>query len=407
MTIYNSCSLRDLEGSLIHPISEWRPSFKAKSVSVRNLPSETLGISVAKFPNEASEVPLIGCLGSSSFAAINLIVTNLKLLFQEYLWGPSHPNQSPILNLSIRKGNVCSSTDLELSISVQHVCCIIPPEYLAILIGYFSLPDWSSKENDDLVVHDHADMDKEADKVVSYKFEVLNPPTILCPVENSEALFLKLESPQLYCRFIQNDSSDNLLNGVSSECMVPTEKMENGFDALNLFGRDLRLSVLRNGSSGSLMLHETGRECCTLIQSSVLIYGSGFDALLEMINQDVSTVERQSRCFHCDIPQFLQLKTMMMENPAAVDVSCTALTEIKVYANLLSLRLCKSSESNSQEMVAQLDTGFVLSATLENEVVSHLDIQFSLLVLHSFLMPVTLLKCIPDSSVSPVLKVHP
>lgn len=68
--------------------------------------------------------------------------------FQEFLWGPSQPNLSPILNIRVRRGVCQSSSGLEISFGIQHVCCVVPPDHLAVLIGYVSLPDWSSTDNE-------------------------------------------------------------------------------------------------------------------------------------------------------------------------------------------------------------------------------------------------------------------
>ncbi|GAB2222927.1 hypothetical protein Drorol1_Dr00017059 [Drosera rotundifolia] len=487
VTIHNSCSLRNLEESLIYPISEWRTHFNVMNKRIRSSPSENLGLPVNVFFNEASEISLIENSGNSSVTRMDLAVSNLKLHFhdssstvgtitaplgkasvtssadfldllcsieglslssvwwkkksQEYLWGPSLPNFSPILNFRLKKGSACPGTSLELSFGVQHVCCIIPPEYLAIIIGYFSLPDWSFYDNEDLEVHEQTHAAVEVGRVVMFKFEVLDS-TILSPIANNETFFLKLQMPQLYCSFIQNDALNNLLSGVTPECMLPADKIGDSFNSVNIFGRGLHLCVFSSCINNSILLHEAGRECSTLIQSvnadlwiripsvnpsltmtftpvtlimsriagcELLLGGlfskPGFEALLEIIDQ-YSAVEKQSNCFLYDVPQFLQLKNSLLANPLfPSDESSISLMEIKVCANASSLWLCQTSDSGSLDMVANLDMAFALSVSLQNESVSKLDIYFSSLVLHSLLNSVTLVKCISDSSVSSALMV--
>ncbi|GMG99180.1 hypothetical protein Nepgr_001020 [Nepenthes gracilis] len=491
-TIYNTGSLRNLEGSIIRPIPE-QTSFNLKDENIRMLESESLCAPLLKFSCEASEVPLVGCTSDSNLLLIELISASVKLHFhdsscivgtitipvgkasvtsheesldvlcsiegltlfshwwtsdfQKFLWRPSSQNQTSTLNLRMRKGNVCSSiTSLELSISIQHVCCIIPAEYLAIIIGYFSLPDWNSNESDHQITQNTNGPtdDTHDDEAIVYKFEVLDS-ILMSPVESCKKLFLKLESQQLYCSFIQNDPSDNALKDILSECLVSAHKFADKIHALNVFGRDLHLSLLLFKDccdSGSLMFYEAGHESFNLLQSlnvdvwiripsengsSQMTFPSatcvmvriascefvaegccsksGFDALLDVINQ-YSLVEGHSKYFLHDVPQFIQLKSSLKDNLVMVDATSTMLTEIKCCANSLSVNLYQSRDSNNQAMVARIDAGFVLSAPLLKERVWGLDIHFSSLELYSLPKSVLLAKCCSDGSVSKVLDIH-
>ncbi|VFQ83984.1 unnamed protein product [Cuscuta campestris] len=62
----------------------------------------------------------------------------------DFLWGPLTPTVSPIFQFCMRKETAKSRESLlELSFGIQNVSCVLPPEFLAVIIGYFSLPDWS------------------------------------------------------------------------------------------------------------------------------------------------------------------------------------------------------------------------------------------------------------------------
>ncbi|GAB4836767.1 hypothetical protein Ancab_001679 [Ancistrocladus abbreviatus] len=483
LTIYNSGSLRNLESSLICPIPEWRSSFSLIDKRKTPMP-EAPDAPVLKFLCGEGEAPLVGSSRGLNIIAIDLDVSGIKLHFHdsscivgtvtvpvgkasitrhrdcldalcsiegfalssplwtrnflEFLWGPLVSNESPILNLRARKGNSCSSnSSLELSISIQHVCCIIPPEYLAIIIGYFSLPDWTTYESDHLVIQNNGYANQENDRAIIYKVEVLDS-ILLSPTASSDKLFLKLECQQLYCSFIENDASENALDGILSECLIPAHKISHKTKSVNLFGLDLHLyhMLFKDCGNGSSMFYETVHESSPLIQSlnadlwiripyqnqpqsvtsqrcsmvriascEILVEGryakSGCDALLDVIDQ-YSSVEKESKLFHQDVSQFLQLKRSLKDNPVILaDVSST-LTEIKCCATLLSLKL---NQSDSPEVVARIDTGFTLSASLKSGILLSLDVHFSSLTFYSLITSTMLAKCCSNDSAA-VLEVH-
>ena len=164
--------------------------------------------------------------------------------FNEFIWGPSKPNLSPILNVRVKKNKQKpSSSHFEVGIGVQHVYCILPPEYLALLIGYFSLSDWSSYSNENHGGGRHENFDTENECSIVYKFEILDS-ILMLPVESSETQFLKVDIQQLYSSFICNSSSDSVLKDIPPEYLVPAHKLAQRNNCLNIFGRDLFLSFL-------------------------------------------------------------------------------------------------------------------------------------------------------------------
>lgn len=163
---------------------------------------------------------------------------------RQFLWGPSLPSLSPILNVRVSKEK-CGplSSRFEVSFSVQHVYCILPPEYLAVLIGYFSLPDWSSDSNEQPVNVGREYTETENECSLVYKIEILDS-TLILPMKSNEGHFLKTELQQLYCSFIDSSSLNNVLKDIPPECWVPAHKLSERNHCLNLFGRDLFLSFL-------------------------------------------------------------------------------------------------------------------------------------------------------------------
>lgn len=176
----------------------------------------------------------------------------------DFLWGPSLTNLSPILNVRVRKGD----SGFEISFSIQHVSCTLPPEFLAIIIGYFSLPDWNSTRKDEHV------MDSPEEIGIMYKFEMLDS-TLYVPVEGVDSQFLKLEIPQLYCSFMLNGDPCIVLHDIPSECLIPAHRVADKNHFLNIFGHDLSLSLLmllKDQTSDSLEFNQnTGQRNTPLI----------------------------------------------------------------------------------------------------------------------------------------------
>ena len=281
VTIKNSGSLGILEGSLFYAIPEWRKNcnlrerkIKKPKFSMKN-GSGTYGAPALKGSNSFMlDLNLSGTKihfhdSSCIVGSITMPITKLSLsihgdyldvmcsseglalssswwtkTFHELLWGPSLPNLSPILNLRLTKGSAESKDSRsKLSISIQHVCCILPPEYLAIVIGYFSLPDWGLSANKQPVIEKHKHINGEPESDLLFKLEIVDS-TLILPVESNGHQFLNLDIQQLYCSFIGKSCSGEVLRDIPSECLVQEYKVADRSHCLNVFGRDLSLSLL-------------------------------------------------------------------------------------------------------------------------------------------------------------------
>lgn len=305
VTICNSGSLASLESSLLYPNYEWRkylslrdrkirsPKFSIKEGSkLFHAPKllSTSGVTDqflidlhlrqirVHFHDSSCVVGTITVPFSKSSLFITedsmdilcsiegLILTSSwwTKTFREFLWGPSLPNLSPILNIHVRKGkNRYLSSHFEVSISIQHVHCILPAEYLAIIIGYFALSDWSSNSNDQPVTDGHEYINHANEDSFIYKFEILDS-TLILPVESNECQFLKVEIRQLYCSFIHERISDDALKEIPCEYLVPVHKLARRNHCLNVFGQDLFLSFV--------LFKDDGHGCSMFDQDTDSVY---------------------------------------------------------------------------------------------------------------------------------------
>ncbi|XP_038879510.1 uncharacterized protein LOC120071354 isoform X2 [Benincasa hispida] len=365
--------------------------------------------------------------------------------YLELVWGPSFPYLSPILNFRVRQEKISSlSAKIEISVGIQHVCCFLPPEFLAMMIGYFTLPDWSLQSNEHCFTgrNEHAGLEEETS--IIYKFEILDSALIM-PVENYEIQFLSFEMKELYFTFF-GGSLDDALKGVPPECSIPVYKLAKTNHCINLFGRELFLSLLlfkdkdRNSSLSffqstecqkvslvellnaeiwvripceSKFINESLQPTCimTRIRNCEVIVDDnhalgGFMALLENINQFAS-VEDQSRCFKSDVLQFFQLTRCLKEGTSVfLPESNTTLTEFEFCIDSLFLKL-KRQRNELLELNYRVELQFTCSGTLRNGIVEGMNFCFSLMVLYSVPKSVVMAKSsseqlspVPDISLS-------
>ncbi|KAL5574177.1 hypothetical protein UlMin_023774 [Ulmus minor] len=499
VTISNDGSLGSLESSLLYPSNDWRKYFNLRDRRIRSpkfsikrdsenfhahtTPSKsTSGIELNNVPGSSGDdapsyIDFILCgirlhfhdsscvVGTVAMPCSNCslfvyedsmeVLCSLEGLiltsswwtknFSEFLWGPSMPNLSPIINVRVQKdGHGLSSSHIEVGFSVQHVYCILPPEYLAIIIGYFSLPDWISDSNENHIAGRNENTDAENFVSVVYKFEILDSILIL-PVESSECQFLKTDIKQLYCSFIGSSNSDNALKGIPPEYLVPSHMLAEKNDCLNIFGRNLFLSFLsfKDDGYGCLRLDQDTdcvnitllaplsadiwvrlpcesesfgmstlattcimtriAECQVLVEDEGTVFG--FEALWYVIDQ-FSQVSDQSKCFKSDVLQFLQSTNYLKENNSAAPpiASSTVLTEVRCHIDSCLIQLYHLKEG-SRELIAKAEMLFTLSASLKDDKLLALYLSFSSLALFSLPTLVVLARCNSTSLASSVLSI--
>ncbi|XP_058779187.1 uncharacterized protein LOC131653133 isoform X2 [Vicia villosa] len=481
VTLYNSGPLHNLESSLMYPIPEWRNHFalrdrKIISPTCFHISSSKCKSNFRKFlesgiarisDNFSIELQLYGirahfhdssciigsiivptCKSSLLFCedSMDILSSSEGLVltsswgphtFQDYLWGPSTDNLSPILNVRVRKAyNLSSTVNLEVCIGIQHVYCMLPSEYLSIIIGYFSLSDWNGYSGDQFSFDEQGDIALNNEINITYKFEILDCNLVL-PVESNEHQFLKVELPQLYCCFIENSCFDDVLKDIPKECLVPIHKLSQRNNCLNIFGRDLNVSFLfctnnmlglatnewntefvtislivpinadvwvripcesesNNKSSSSICLMTCISSCHIIAEDSYFFYGCM--AILDVI-EGFSSVGDQSKCFKTDVLQFLHSKRSLKETGTALSTltpSTITLTEVKCCTQSLMISFCHRHDG-VVESISKGDFKFTCSASLVDDSLVSLDLRFSRLVIYSSHDSV-LAKCASTSS---------
>lgn len=174
---------------------------------------------------------------------------------QESLWGPVSLCVSPMLNIRVRTCKLGLVSKTDICIGIQHVCAVLPPELLAVLIGYFTLSEWNGGNNEHNV-EVNPDI-TESQCFFTYTIEILDS-SLIVPVESLEDRLLNLQIPVLYCSFSPQLHLPDPLARVPSECSIEIDKVAESNYTLNIFGRDLTLSYVIHGDlvSGSSLLEE-------------------------------------------------------------------------------------------------------------------------------------------------------
>ncbi|XP_047313414.1 uncharacterized protein LOC124916706 [Impatiens glandulifera] len=334
-----------------------------------------------------------------------------------FLWGPRSPHISSILNTRTRNLKKSpTGTQLEMSFSIQNVLCTLPPEFLAVIIGYFSLPDWSFSTNEQ-PMSDSSHLNLENESAILYKVEILDT-VLLTPAKDQ---FLSLQIPKLFCSFIPPSIPNDVLEGIPDKCSVDTQKIAEGNYCLNVFGHDLSLSLLLNddGLDASMVNQDNGygticliapintdlwvripyetefssvgspSSTCIMVRiTSAQIMATdylsiGFGALMEVIDH-FSTIDSDSKCYTSDIEHFLHIRKTKDYGSSQLEASATTFTEIKCCVDLLSVRLChlKNDLTNSEE-VAKADIQFTSSASLRETAPLSIDTSLTRIELFS------------------------
>ncbi|XP_042063836.1 uncharacterized protein LOC121807630 isoform X2 [Salvia splendens] len=341
-----------------------------------------------------------------------------KKIIHEFLWGPLSSNHSPILNISLKKRNTqLQNSHSELSFYVQHVLCMLPPDFLAMLIGYFSLPDWSPYEQ----VLPSDTMNIQGSTTFSLEIVDCN---VITPADNDFCRLLQIDIKQLFATYSESSDRSSLTRNIPSSCCIGAGKFLDRNHCLDFFGRDLSLSVILLGkdvvnpldgcqklvliasltadvwvripyysqtdsASYPVCIMALVNDCVIDIEEERTI--TGLDALGYVIDQ-FSLVEQESNMFTYDIVRFLQTKKQLMEHSALLSKSADVTTnEMRFCVRSLSLRLHKlKRDSTCSEIIAEAEMHFVCSLSLINGKPHFFDISFFSVALFSLLNSVAL-----------------
>ncbi|XP_073129939.1 intermembrane lipid transfer protein VPS13 isoform X2 [Henckelia pumila] len=345
-------------------------------------------------------------------------------LINEFLWGPLSPDLSPILNLHLKKGNTnVQSSQLELNFNIQKVSCMLPPEFLAIVIGYFSLPDWSSYANKQPSV----DMSCENPSTITYKFEIVNC-NVLAPSNDDYSEFLKVNISQLCIMFSENCAGSSVTRDIPSASCISASKFADRNNCLDFYGCDLCLTllILESDTSSSLSRYRTvtliaplsadvwiripqNNELSNITSYPICIMAMVNDCQLDIeevcaisrikalgyVVDQFSLVGEESQIFSSDVPHFLRMKKQLHETATSFsEASSPILNEMRFCVRSLSMRLHQSKKVLPySELMAEAEMEFVCSISLENGRLYFLDISFSSLALFSLVNCVKLAEC--------------
>ncbi|KAL6005779.1 hypothetical protein ACLOJK_006352 [Asimina triloba] len=480
VTICNSGSLLSLDKSLIHGIPDWRRLFHVRNRS--SFRSQRFGAVKNPRKSNISAVRTIlgtdvslasNCLHDAEMFVVNLNINGIRVHFhdascilgsltipianssifsygfdswdilcsveglilssswlnsnaRDFVWGQAFPDIFPVLNFRVKKGRCeALSPPVEVCIGIQHVCCILSSEFLAMLLGYFSLPDWNfnkiqkpAVENDKCEGNNHFE-----DYGIIYKIEILDSALVL-PSESNTQHYLQLGLQQLYCSLIPMSNSTNALKDIPEECVVPTHKFVDTIDLFNIFGRDISLSLmlLEDGKRLMKIDQDSGLRSISLIESlnadlwvripcepkssggelsastclmmrvescEVIAEEAYMLCGLEEVAQVMDLLSRvgpESQGFTSDVLQFVQFKRNLKEESVALnDYSTETFLEAGVCVDSLSIKLHRSrSGSMSSEIVAVADMELKFTMSFRNGVLLDAAVDVPVLLLYSF-----------------------
>ncbi|CAA7410691.1 unnamed protein product [Spirodela intermedia] len=359
----------------------------------------------------------------------------------ELVWGPSSPTMSSTLNVHVKKfRNDAEFLLTETYIMLQRVSCILSPEFLAMVIGYFSLPDWTPQTKGFHAAEDEKFESAQSEYChMGYRFEILDS-SLIFPVENKDYC-LQLGLPKLSGSFIPTIHSVGALRDVPADCVIPEINISDVLHLVDVSIRGASLAVVllddgrvrlmsgehscsRNVTLLSLLdadfwiripLGTAPEDEKNAVPTSIMVkadacnlviedewFVRGLEAMGTSIDQ-LSIVVDESKNFKSDALQFIQLKRKLKETNAVTNLSAEIPIDIRICANALSLKLMRSASS---ELVAVVNTKVILSALLRTELVHKIDADIMHIILHSSLNSVVLLSFVSEDFSTSVMSIN-
>lgn len=385
------------------------------------------------------------------FEGVRLLSLWAPATLGEVLWGPLFHGPCPIVNLRIlKKEKINGCSELEMSVSIQHICCVLPSDFLAVVIGYFAFSHWEK------YLQTESDLSKSKEILTSentsshfhFKVEVIDSVLIL-PVETSCNEFLELGLPELFFTLLPSCTipykNGNLNNESTPAVYLSASKM----DFIDVAGRQLSLSFAstRNDepklygkdsclASAKLPLIERldadlslripcdvkGSSHYPFVPTSIVFNCQSFEAnvlekcfltgvlAIEDVVLKLSTVNTISKLFVSSVSQFRESivefkysKTIKSEVPPAHSV------DVKFFMSNVLLKLHTSREEavDVLELIGKVDARRLkVSGFWRNESLEALALEILSLDVISCSNSVTLLNCISEESSHPGIDVH-
>ncbi|PKA51468.1 hypothetical protein AXF42_Ash002833 [Apostasia shenzhenica] len=391
-------------------------------------------------PQTLSSISFQCATGWEVLVSIGGLCLSSSWSFHEILLGSVSSSISPVFNIRAKKDK--EKRMVEISFSLQHVLCILTSEFLAMLIGYFSLPDWTCKGYEQYSnLTDESGKYQKENLGMLCKFEVFESILIL-PVENQTFFCLKVNIPRFYCSFSPTGNSEDAFVDIPGDYVAHSTAVTKEVHIINFFWRHLSLSlVLLNDDTGLQFRHgeyvfnksipfieqfdadmwvripcriQSSVECSDVTALIMMNVDScklaivdeyffvGLEATVNVADQ-LSLVSKESELFSSDVFQFLQLKRKIKEEAALFpDIVVDSFLIIKIHVNALATDFTRLSvkQSTSLGTIAKACLKLDCSATLKNGTLMSLDMHISSLLLHSFQSDMVLVSFVSEGDIS-------
>ncbi|KAH9330462.1 hypothetical protein KI387_002570, partial [Taxus chinensis] len=388
-----------------------------------------------------------------SFENIRLSSSWAPSPFGGILWGPLVHRPSPILNIRLRKNvPITGYPKLELSVSIQHVCCILSSDFLAIIIGYFT-SDWEiNLESEPNGRHRTEDLKNERTEMhFIYKVEVMDS-LINLPVETNCNEFLEIGLPQLFFSYLPSGSSPTEDGNMHNDCVSGAYFSSSKWDSIDIAGRQLSLSFalvnsgkeemqskdhchmnpsfpLIEGLDATLLvkipceIEESQGLCEPAVAPTSIVFNAqnfvtnvvekSFLKALQTVKNvalELSVVGTKSCLFVGNVAEFMESRLEFKKNNAGISkVSKETSIDVKCSISKLSLKLQKSRENapGVLGLIGKVDAERVkVSCFWRNNSFEALDVEMFNLHLISSINSLALLQCISTDLSHPSINIH-
>ncbi|KAJ1693233.1 hypothetical protein LUZ63_009931 [Rhynchospora breviuscula] len=327
------------------------------------------------------------------------------------LLGPLELINPNIASVRIRKVSSDRSVrPVEVRFAFQNTCCILPSEYLTLMIGYFDLPEWDPPLPDEEIL----DV-----KNIWYQFELVDSVVFL-PVEKHEKMCLRVGIPKLYGRVIKRGTSVEAGVGLPPQCVIKECLVPDKSDIVDIFGRSVSMSFCALAEQTKFMEFEEympnlGFPLIDMLNADMFVrmpwntgsisgYTSVPDFLmmhlwscslvaldakflpelnvLADVMDEFSIVRKESRKYQNDALLYLQNKKSEV---VSVLVQRDSILSMKLCLAALSVDLSKLDKLDplKHSSVATAHIGLDLSLVLVNQIPVSLSADISTIVLNS------------------------
>lgn len=387
----------------------------------------------------------------ASFEGVRLLSLWAPATFGEVLWGPLFHGPCPIVNLRFtKKEQISGYSELEMNVSIQHICCILRSDFLAIVIGYFASSHWEQ------YLQTESALSKRKENLTSestsshfhFKVEVIDSLLIL-PVEKSCNEFLELGLPELFFTLLPSCTNPYKNGNIHNESTSAVYLSASIMDFIDIAGRQLSLSFASTKNDEPKMY---GKDPCRegaklplierldadlslripcdmkgsshypFVPTSIVFNAQRFEAnILEKcflsgvqavadVVLKISTVSTTSQLFVSSVSQFMEsIAEFKHSKIVKSEVPLTHSIDVKFFMSNALLKLHTSREESVDvlELIGKVDARRLkVSGFWRNEYLEALALEILSLDVISSNNSVTLLNCISKESSHPGIGVH-